>query len=108
MESPKQVQIPTIDQLRNMPFMDMVIKESMRIMTTASSVQRTASSTHTLSNGLTIPKGTAIILHLWGVHHNATAFANPYEFNPSRFEDKSSEESKHWQPFILGNRTCKC
>jgi cytochrome P450 len=107
MNYPKDVQIPTNDQLKKMPFMDMVIKESMRIMTTASAVQRISSSAYTLSNGVTIPKNTPIFLHLWGVHHNPSAFPNPYEFNPNRFEDISSQESKNWQPFTLGSRTCK-
>ncbi|KXN66446.1 cytochrome P450 [Conidiobolus coronatus NRRL 28638] len=106
MNYPKNVQIPTIDQLKHVPFMDMVNKESMRIMTTASAVQRRASTTYTLSNGMTIPKDTPIFLHLWGVHHNPSAFPNPFEFNPNRFEDISNQESKNWQPFILGNRTC--
>jgi cytochrome P450 len=107
MNYPKNVQIPTIDQLKHVPFMDMVNKESMRIMTTASAVQRETSTAYTLSNGITIPKNTPVFLHLWGMHHNPSAFPDPFEFNPNRFEDISNQESKNWQPFILGNRTCK-
>ncbi|KXN65080.1 cytochrome P450 [Conidiobolus coronatus NRRL 28638] len=106
MDYPKNVQIPTNDQLKSVPFMDMVIKESMRIMTTASAVQRTSSTTYTLSNGVTIPKNTPVFVQLWGVHHNPSAFPNPFEFNPNRFEDISNQESKNWQPFLYGNRTC--
>ncbi|KXN66445.1 cytochrome P450 [Conidiobolus coronatus NRRL 28638] len=106
MNYPKNVQIPTVDQLKNIPFMDLVNKESMRIMTTVSSVQRESSSTYTLSNGITIPKDTFVIVHLWGAHNNPSAFPNPFEFNPNRFEDISNQESKNWQPFTLGNRTC--
>jgi cytochrome P450 len=107
MNYPKDVQIPINDQLKKIPFMDMVIKESMRIMTTVSAVQRISSSVYTISNGTTIPKNTPLFLHLWGVHHNPSGFSEPYEFNPNRFEDISSEESKNWQPFSLGSRTCK-
>jgi cytochrome P450 len=107
MGSPKQIQIPTIEQLKNMPLMDMVNKESMRIMTTLSAVRRETSSTYTLSNGIVIPKSTPVLVHLWGVHHNPSAFPNPFEFNPSRFKDISSEESKNFQAFTLGTRICK-
>jgi cytochrome P450 len=107
MNYPKSVQIPTNDQLKKMPFMDMVNKESMRIMTTSSETHRVCSTTYTLSNGMAIPKNTPIFLHLWGVHHNSSTFPNPFEFNPNRFEDISSQESKNWQPFLYGSRTCK-
>jgi cytochrome P450 len=87
--------------------MDLVNKESMRIMTTASAVQRKSASISTLSNGLTIPAKTAIFLQLWAVHHNPKAFPDPFEFKPERFADNSNEESKNWQAFITGPRTCK-
>jgi cytochrome P450 len=86
--------------------MDLVNKESMRIMTTVANLQRNTAQTHTLSNGVTIPKGTAVFLHLWGVHHN-TAFSKPEEFNPDRFSDAHGEESRNWQPFLSGPRSCK-
>ncbi|KXN66516.1 cytochrome P450 [Conidiobolus coronatus NRRL 28638] len=104
--NPSELTVPTIDQLKNMPYMDLVNKESMRIMTTASSIQRDTFQTHTLSNGLTIPKSTPIFLHLWGIHHNSKAFPNPFEFNPDRFKDMGSEESRNWQPFLTGIRSC--
>ncbi|KXN64685.1 cytochrome P450 [Conidiobolus coronatus NRRL 28638] len=106
MNYPKNVQIPTIDQLKNIPFIDMVIKESMRIMTTVAAIQRISSCTYTLRNGVTIPKNTPVFVQLWGVHHNPSTFPNPFEFNPNRFEDISSQESKNWQPFLYGSRTC--
>jgi cytochrome P450 len=90
-----------------MPYMDLVNKESMRIMTTASSIQRETYQTHTLSNGITIPKSTPIFLHLWGIHHNSKAFPKPFEFNPDRFKDMGGEESRNWQPFLTGIRSCK-
>jgi cytochrome P450 len=86
--------------------MDLIIKESMRIMTTAASLQRNTAQTHTLSNGVTIPKGTAVFFHLWGLHHSP-AFSNPEEFNPDRFSDMHGEESRNWQPFLTGPRSCK-
>jgi cytochrome P450 len=84
----------------------MVNKESMRIMTTASAVTRTVAEDYALSNGLTIPKGTRVMVNLWGIHHNEKAFKNPEIFNPQRFESLSTEDSRNWHPFITGARTC--
>ncbi|KXN65537.1 cytochrome P450, partial [Conidiobolus coronatus NRRL 28638] len=91
---PTELTTPTIDQLKNVPYMDLVNKESMRIMTTTASLQRYAAQTHTLSNGVTIPKNTQVLLHLWGLHHSS-AFSKPDEFNPERFSDAHGEESRN-------------
>jgi cytochrome P450 len=107
MDSPKQVTIPTVEQLKKVPLMDMVSKESMRMMTTVNTTERVCKSHHTFSNGLSVPKDTPIFVHMCGVHYNPSAFSNPFEFNPERFSDISSEESKNWLAFGLGNRTCK-
>ncbi|KXN66523.1 cytochrome P450 [Conidiobolus coronatus NRRL 28638] len=106
MGSPKQVTIPTVEQLKKIPLMDMVSKESMRMMTTVNTTERVSKSHHTFSNGLSVPKDTPIFVHMCGVHYNPSAFSNPFEFNPERFSDISSEESKNWLAFGLGNRTC--
>jgi cytochrome P450 len=89
-----------------MPYLDLVNKESMRIMTTAASLQRHTAQTHTLSNGITIPKNTEVFFQLWGLHHSS-AFSKPGEFNPDRFSDAHGEESRNWQPFLTGPRSCK-
>ncbi|KXN66524.1 cytochrome P450, partial [Conidiobolus coronatus NRRL 28638] len=104
--NPSSVQIPNVKQLKNIPLLDMVNKESMRIMTTAAAVTRTAVQDCALINGLTIPKGTKVMVNLWGIHHNDKAFKNPEEFNPYRFESLTTEDSRNWQPFITGARTC--
>ncbi|KXN65535.1 cytochrome P450 [Conidiobolus coronatus NRRL 28638] len=103
---PAELTTPTIDQLKNIPYMDLVNKESMRIMATAVDVQRDAAQPYTLSNGVTIPKGTHIFLHLWGLHMNPSAFSKPEEFNPDRFSDLHSEESRNWLAFSTGPRSC--
>ncbi|KXN68425.1 cytochrome P450 [Conidiobolus coronatus NRRL 28638] len=106
LDNPTELVTPTIDQLKRIPYLDMTIKESMRILTTAANVQRDTVKTHTLSNGLTIPKGTQIFFHLWGIHNNASAFPNPEKFNPERFSDIHNQESRNWQPFMTGPRSC--
>jgi cytochrome P450 len=104
---PTELVTPTVDQLKHVPYMDLITKESMRIMTTVVNLQRDTAQTYTLSNGLTIPKGTAVFFHLWGLHKNPTAFPNPEEFNPDRFADLHNETSRNWQPFLTGPRSCK-
>jgi cytochrome P450 len=107
LDNPTELVTPTVDQLKRIPYLDMTIKESMRILTTAANIQRDTVKTHTLSNGLTIPKGTQVFFHLWGIHNNASAFPNPEKFNPERFSDTHNQESRNWQPFMTGPRSCK-
>lgn len=35
---------------------------------------------------MNIPKGSIVILNVWGIHHDTTRYANPEKFNPQRFE----------------------
>jgi cytochrome P450 len=85
-----------------MSYLSQVIKETMRIVTTSSAVTRVSSQDYTLSNGVTIPKGTDIYCHLWASHHNSS-FPDAYEFKPERFADGDGE----WCPFFVGTRQCK-
>ena len=40
-------------------------------------------------NGMSIPKGSIVILNIWGIHHDATRYADPDKFNPRRFEGQT-------------------
>lgn len=105
LENPKSLTIPTVAQLKSMPYLDMVNKESMRIMTTATSLQREAMDDHVLSSGLMVPKGTQVHIHLWAVHHNPKIFNNPDVFDPERFRE-AGDQSRNWQAFTTGPRSC--
>jgi cytochrome P450 len=101
------VRVPTVDELKQMDYLNMVIKESTRCMSAAPAAQRRATKSFTLSNGVEIPEGRAVTLHMWGLFHNPKYFPEPNKFDPERFRDPNCEANKNWIPFIAGARTCK-
>ncbi|KXN65529.1 cytochrome P450 [Conidiobolus coronatus NRRL 28638] len=106
LNNPEKLTTPTSEQLPQMEYLTLVIKESMRLLTPASEAEREASQEYTLSNGITIPKGTVVSLNLWAIHHNPEFYENPGEFNPERFKLNKNGENQNWQPFLMGQRSC--
>jgi cytochrome P450 len=100
------VRIPTVEQLKQMDYLNMVIKESMRCMTTAAALIRRTVKPFTFSNGIQVPEGKLMILHTWGLFHIPKYFPNPDKFDPERFRDPNCEANKNWIPFLTGPRTC--
>jgi cytochrome P450 len=107
MNNPQVLTNPTLEELKQMDYLNMVIKESMRIMTTASVLERVSTKPFQLTNSIYIPARTAVFVMLWKTHHQSEYFTKPEIFDPERFRDPASVESKNWQPFITGPRACK-
>ncbi|KAJ9084037.1 hypothetical protein DSO57_1028240 [Entomophthora muscae] len=102
----RSMAIPTNEQQRDMPYLEQVIKEGLRIVTTVPQLRRYCHTEQTLSCGLVIPARTSIQIESWGIHHNANIFPNPHLFDPNRFLDPHGPESTHWLPFGYGTRMC--
>lgn len=106
----KRVDLPealSFEHLRNLPFSDMVISETLRLYPPAWIMDRQAIESDEI-NGIKIEKGGTLNLFLYGVHHNAMHWENPEEFNPWRF-DRSQLKSKtipNYFPFGSGPRMC--
>jgi cytochrome P450 len=107
LNNPEKFTTPTSEQISQMEYLTLVIKESMRLITPASEAEREANQDYTFSNGITIPKGTIVSLNLWAIHHNPEFYENPEEFNPERFKLNKNGENQNWQPFLMGQRSCK-
>lgn len=99
--------VPTIEQLKLMPYINCIIKESMRIITTAVQLRRYCNETVTLSGGLVIPANTNVVVHNWAAHHDPDVFPEPEKFNPDRFSELHGVEDQTWMAFGSGSRMCK-
>ncbi|KXN71593.1 cytochrome P450 [Conidiobolus coronatus NRRL 28638] len=106
MNNPQVLTNPTLEQLKQMDYLNMVIKESMRRMATVSIIERVSNAPFNLTNTIYLPAKTPVFILPWQTHQQSQYFSNPKEFNPERFRDPSSVESKNWQPFITGPRAC--
>ena len=97
----------TYDMLAQMPYLNMVIHESLRMYPPGYILLREATTTFQ-SKGYTFPKGIPVFIPVYGLHHDADVWPDPYTFNPERFT-KDAVEARHpcsYLPFGLGLRNC--
>ncbi|KAI8143746.1 cytochrome P450 [Fennellomyces sp. T-0311] len=100
--------LPKHEQLQKMPYINMVIKEVLRMDPPAANVITREATEDTDLSGVFIPKGTKIMLDIYAIHHNPTVWKDPETFNPERFapEGENSRGGLSWVPFSNGARQC--
>ncbi|KAI8140565.1 cytochrome P450 [Fennellomyces sp. T-0311] len=103
--------IPTPDQLREMTYLNMFIKESMRRNSSAAIIIPRVAAEDTDLEGVFIPKGTPIVVDLYEIMHNPTIWSDPETFDPDRFSpggeaDRLSKSGFPWVAFGNGARQC--
>lgn len=88
--------------------LDLVMKESMRLVTPVPGVTRRANRETELL-GYRVPAGAYVAVHLWGVHHMAQYWPDPERFDPERFAEHRREDKVHrfaYMPFGSGVHKC--
>lgn len=97
---------PTVEQLRALPFTEMVLNEAMRLYPPAPVVSRTAIE-DTEIGGYTIPAGAEVIIWLYFTHHDPRWFPEPQAFRPERFAQGIPTAVRGaFLPFGGGSRLC--
>uniref|UniRef100_A0AAT9UUW7 Cytochrome P450 3639B1 n=1 Tax=Maconellicoccus hirsutus TaxID=177089 RepID=A0AAT9UUW7_MACHI len=97
----------TVDDIKQMHYLEQVLKEVMRLFPLAPFLFRTAKEDVILGNH-TIPSGTEFIINVPALHNNPTNFPNPDTFDPEHF---SAERCRvlpkgSYLPFAIGPRNC--
>ncbi|MBX3085112.1 MAG: cytochrome P450 [Anaerolineae bacterium] len=98
---------PTAKELANLPYTEMIIKESMRLYPPAWLMSRRAVSDVTI-DGKTFPKGTIFLMSQYVMHHDARYFPDPDAFLPERFTADFEKNLPRYAyfPFGAGPRIC--
>uniref|UniRef100_A0AAZ3QGD0 unspecific monooxygenase n=1 Tax=Oncorhynchus tshawytscha TaxID=74940 RepID=A0AAZ3QGD0_ONCTS len=98
---------PTYEGLMQMEYLDMVINETLRVYPIISRLERVAKVTVEV-NGVTIPKGTVVMIPIMVLHHHPTHWPKPEVFRPERFskENRENIDPYTFLPFGMGPRNC--
>ncbi len=98
----------TLEDLRQQPYLDAAIKETLRLHPQASIMMRGARESFEFQ-GYTIPGGWLVLLVPPFVHRQERYFADPDRFDPARFLPPRDEDTKNpyaWVGFGGGPRIC--
>jgi benzoate 4-monooxygenase len=101
--------VPTYAQVKDLPYMDAVIKETMRIHSTSSlGLPRLIPP----GPGLTLlgqhfPQGTVLSVPAYTIHHSTDIWGEDADvFRPERWESVTEKQKDAFIPFSYGPRAC--
>ncbi|RWA08996.1 hypothetical protein EKO27_g6103 [Xylaria grammica] len=76
---------PTWEDFPQLPYINMMIKESHRWRPVSPLGVSHAVAEDDWVGGYHIPKGSTVVLNVWGMHHNEQRWEKPEDFMPDRF-----------------------
>jgi hypothetical protein len=101
--------IPSADATGKLPYLDAVIKETLRLYAPLPASEPRSLPIDTTIDGYKVPANTTVSMSPYSLHRNPEIFPDPLVFNPERWlgEPKDVAEMKKWfWPFSSGGRMC--
>ena len=102
--------LPELQDKKNLPYLEATIAETLRLSSLGPLAIPHKAIVDTTLQGYHIPKGTAVIVNLWSLHHDPAIWDNPDKFMPERFLDKDGKfvppKQDRFLPFSAGRRGC--
>lgn len=99
--------MPSYETVNELPYLDMVISETLRLYPAAPFSIRTCKEDCILKN-LKVPLGISVTVPTYSIHRDPKLWPNPERFDPERFspEAKQSRDPYAYMPFGHGPRNC--
>ncbi|EAS30709.3 cytochrome P450 monooxygenase [Coccidioides immitis RS] len=110
----KRTELPTPQTLEALPFLNAVIKESLRLRNTAPTLNPRITPTGrkvTIGPCDNVPAGTRVGAFAWCLHRNEEGYPNPRTWDPMRWivdssDPKAGARERWWWAFGSGSRQC--
>lgn len=95
-------------EVKELPYLNAVIKETMRLYPTIISTLPRVLDLPLKSDNIELPPGTIVGMQNYVHHRSPSVYAEPNTFNPERWigQSPSSDLIKAFTPFSLGPRNC--
>jgi cytochrome P450 len=98
--------LPTVEDVPQLKYVEMVLAESMRLYPPAWAMGRKALNDFQLGPYY-LPRGTTMLMSQWIAHRNPEYYPDPLHFDPSRFAPDAPPRPKFaYFPFGAGPRQC--
>ena len=92
--------------IRNLPFTQRCIEESLRIYPPAYVIDREAEGEDQIGD-LVLPKGSLVLMSVYELHRHRSFWKDPEEYRPERFDEIAPKElTQFYYPFGAGPRMC--
>ncbi|RFU78522.1 cytochrome p450 [Trichoderma arundinaceum] len=85
--------LPSWEHYKKLPMVSMIVKEIIRWRPPAPSAFPHALASDDEIDGMKIPKGSTVVLNIWGMHHDPARYPNPENFDPFRFKNQTEPAS---------------
>jgi cytochrome P450 len=99
--------LPTVDDLKDLPYTRMVLEESMRLYPPVWATSREPYEDDEVG-GVRLPAGTTVTLSQYVTHRDPAFWPEPERFDPERFNPERSAERPEYAYFPFGGGPRRC